>query len=98
VIPEGQNLFIVDLEYTVPFESVEPYLDAHMAFIQDQLAQGFILLAGRKNPRTGGIIIVTAESLTAVQTVMETDPFFIAGVATVTYTEFVPSTRHPAFA
>lgn len=97
VIPEGQNLFIVDLNYTVPFDQVEPHLDAHMAFIAELRADGTLLAAGRKEPRTGGIILATAASLELLCECMARDPFATTGVANFRITEFVPNTRHPGF-
>lgn len=97
MIPQGQNLFIVDLTYTVPFDQVEPHLDAHMAFIAELTANGILLAAGRKEPRTGGIILATAPSLESLRDRMERDPFATTGVASFRITEFVPNTRHPGF-
>ena len=92
-IPDGNNLFVVSLEYLVPFEQVEPHLDAHMGWIKERLSANMILVAGAKVPRTGGVIIATAESAEALQAALERDPFHSEGIASFTVTEFRPNTR-----
>ena len=92
-IPEGNNLFVVSLDYLVPIEQVEPHLDAHMDWIKECLEQNMILVAGAKVPRTGGVIIATADSAEALQAVLERDPFHSEGIASFTVTEFRPNTR-----
>lgn len=97
MIPKGQNLFVVDLSYTVPFDEVEPHIDAHMDFIAELQADGTLLAAGRKEPRTGGVVLATAPSLEALRDRMAQDPFAVAGIAEYAITEFVPNTRHRDF-
>lgn len=97
MIPENQNLFVVDLTYTVPFDEIEPHIDAHMDFISALQADGTLLAAGRKEPRTGGIVLATAPSLEMLRDRMAQDPFAMAGVADYAITEFLPNTRHPDF-
>ena len=92
-IPEGQTLFVVDLEYQVPFEQVEPHLDAHMEWVRDCLKANMILVAGAKVPRTGGVIIASAPSAQTLQDTLEKDPFFSEGVAKFKVTEFKSNTR-----
>ena len=94
LIPTGQNVFVIDLEYLVPFAEVELHLDAHMEFIKDCLDRGFIIMAGRKVPRSGGMIIATAPSREEAEATMARDPFVIEGVAAVSITEMVAGTRH----
>lgn len=94
LIPYGQNVFVIDIEYLVPFAEVEPHLGAHIAFIKDCLGAGFILIAGPKVPRSGGMIIATAPSREEAAATMARDPFVIEGVANVSITEVVAGTRH----
>ncbi|MDA7427660.1 YciI family protein [Primorskyibacter aestuariivivens] len=68
-----------------------------MAFVAELKADGTLLAAGRKEPRTGGIILATAPSLKALRDRMAHDPFATAGVARFSFTEFAPNTRHPGF-
>lgn len=98
VIPEGHTLFVVDIEYVVPFEQIEqiePVLEPHMAFVKQGYADGHFLCSGPKNPRTGGIVIAIGETLAAIEALMAEDPFVSAGVVKVQITEFAASNRHP---
>jgi uncharacterized protein YciI len=49
------------------------------------------LMSGRMVPRTGGIIVATADSRADIEAVIELDPFKEAGAASYTITEFVPT-------
>ncbi|MBY6003984.1 hypothetical protein KUV62_08700 [Salipiger bermudensis] len=98
VIPEGHSLFVVDIEYVVPFEQIEPVLAPHMDFVRQGYADGHFLCSGPKNPRSGGIVIAIGASLAAIEALMAEDPFVSAGVVTVQITEFAASNRHPVLA
>lgn len=98
VIPEGHTLFVVDIEYVVPFEQIEPVLEPHMAFVKQGYADGHFLCSGPKNPRTGGIVIAIGRSLAAVEALMAEDPFVTEAVVKVQITEFAASNRHPVLA
>ena len=89
-IPEGHNIFVVDLEYLVPFAQIGPLIDAHMDFLSIHYAQGHFLASGRKEPRTGGVILAVAASKSDVEIWVKDDPFHQAAVARYTITEFVP--------
>ncbi len=97
-IPEGRNLFVVDLEYLVPFVQIDPLIDAHMAFLEAHYAEGHFLASGRKVPRTGGVILAVAASKADVQAWIKDDPFHQAAAARYTITEFVPGMLADCFA
>lgn len=96
IIPEGHSLFIVDLEYTVPMEQIQPVLEPHLDFVRAAYAEGRFIASGAKVPRTGGVIVMVAESMQAAQDYLSADPFVTANVATYKYTEFLPSNVHSA--
>lgn len=96
LIPDGHALFVVDIEYVVPFEQIEPVLSPHMAFIKQGYAEGRFLASGPKNPRTGGVIIAIGTSRDEIETLMAQDPFAQNGVVRMQITEFAASNRHPA--
>ncbi len=91
LVPAGQNLFVVDLHYIRPFDEIDPLIDAHILFLEANYAKGLFLASGAKVPRTGGVILATAPSREAVETLLENDPFHQHGVARYTVTEFGPS-------
>jgi uncharacterized protein YciI len=45
---------------------------------------------GPQGPRTGGIIIADCADRAEIEAIMESDPFFIGGVAEYEIIEFVP--------
>ncbi|WP_299921915.1 YciI family protein [uncultured Pelagimonas sp.] len=88
VIPEGHNLFAIDITYNVPLSEVDPHIDAHMAFIAKGYAEGRFLASGAKVPRTGGMIIAIGAERSEIEALMAQDPFTIAGVVALQITEF----------
>ncbi len=50
-------MFIVSLNYKRPLEEVDKLLDAHVAYLKQEYANGKFIASGRKNPRTGGVIL-----------------------------------------
>lgn len=96
IIPEGHSLFIVDLEYTVPMDQIQPVLEPHLDFVRAAYKQGRFIASGAKVPRTGGVIVMIAESMQAAQDYLAADPFVTANVATYKYIEFLPSNLHSA--
>ncbi|MBW8635818.1 YciI family protein [Hoeflea sp. WL0058] len=88
-------MFVVDLHYIVPLEDIEPFIDPHLAFLDEHYASGCFIVSGAKVPRTGGVIIATAESLTALERLLEADPFRKEKLAEYTITEFRPGRAAP---
>lgn len=85
------HLFVIELSYKVDLNNIEPHLAAHRDFLDQFYADGKFLASGAKVPRDGGIILATASSKEAVQTIIEQDPFYTHQLADYKITEFVPS-------
>lgn len=92
-IRSKQNFFIIDLHYIAPFEDIDLLLDAHIDFLEENYACGRFIASGPKVPRTGGIIIATAETRAALEEALEADPFKKNQMARYTVTEFRPSKK-----
>jgi len=88
-------MFIVDLTYEEPMEKVEALLDMHIAWLQKHYAEGDFVASGRKEPRTGGIILTKSLPRTALDEILAQDPF--NAVANYTITEFIPSMTSDTF-
>ena len=84
-------MFIVLLEYTRPLDEVDAQIPAHRAFLETQYAAGHFLLSGRREPRTGGVIIATMPSKLQLEQLLKEDPFAQAGVASYQVIEFIPT-------
>ncbi|WP_170571753.1 YciI family protein [Ruegeria atlantica] len=93
LIPSEQNLFIVDLHYVASIEDIEPVLDAHVEFLEQNYASGCFIASGPKVPRTGGVIIATAPTREELEKTLEADPFKREALAIYTVTEFRASMR-----
>ncbi|MDE1467703.1 YciI family protein [Aurantiacibacter sp. D1-12] len=83
-------MFVIDLEYVVPLEQVDALLDAHKAHLKAGHASGHFLLWGRKQPRTGGVILASGDRA-EVESLANLDPFVTEGAARVTVTEIAPA-------
>lgn len=86
---EGATLFVIDIEYIVPLDQVDPHLDAHLDFVNRCYDDGCFLASGPKNPRSGGIILATAASKEAIENLIKEDPFHAHQLADFTITEFM---------
>lgn len=88
-------MFLISLTYVKPVDVVDAYLPAHREFLHRKYAAGIFLLSGRKEPRTGGIILADIESSEELQAVLAEDPFHQHGVAEYEVTQFTPTLAAP---
>ena len=84
-------MFVVSLTYIQPLEKIEEFLAEHRTFLDKFYQQGKFLMSGRKEPRTGGIIIINAKDLDEVNQIIEQDPFHQHQIADYQVIEFYPS-------
>lgn len=90
-------MFIISLTYKVALENVEQHIPEHNIFLQKYYDSGFFIASGRKEPRTGGIIISNAQSKEEVLEIIKEDPFYIHQIADYEITEFLPSKYNENF-
>jgi uncharacterized protein YciI len=81
-------MFIVELTYKVPLETIDANIDAHIAFLEKNYEAGHFIVSGRKVPRDGGIIIAVAESKLVLADILAEDPFYKLQLADYRITEF----------
>ncbi|EPY09653.1 YciI family protein [Paenibacillus alvei] len=84
-------MYVVELSYTKPMSDVDVHLDAHRAFLDEHYSSSAFLLSGPKEPRTGGIIVVDAQTEEEARSYIEQDPFYVHGVAKYHYIAFRPT-------
>ncbi|MCV9387110.1 YciI family protein [Reichenbachiella ulvae] len=84
-------MFIINLSYKVPLDTVDQHLHDHVSYLNENYAAGNFLASGRKEPRTGGIILAKANSLKELETIIAKDPFHQHELADYEITEFVAS-------
>ena len=91
-------MFIVSLEYIHPLADIEAALPEHIAYLERHYRAGTFLLSGRKEPRTGGIIVARAASRAEIERIISEDPFHQTGIADYEITEFIPAKTAPGLA
>lgn len=90
-------MFIISLTYKSSIENVERLIPQHNIFLDKHYESGRFIASGRKEPRTGGIIIANAESKNEIEQIISEDPFYIHQVADYDITEFIPSKYNENF-
>ncbi|MCL9807030.1 YciI family protein [Flavobacterium amniphilum] len=84
-------MFIIALTYCKPIEEVEKNLQEHIRFLDKYYAQEKFILSGRKNPRTGGVILAVNTTKEELAKIIQEDPFHQHGIARYEITEFIPT-------
>jgi uncharacterized protein YciI len=81
-------MFIIDISYKVTLEEIDACMTAHIKFLDKYFASGNFLIAGRKQPRNGGIIVALASSKDEMEGITKEDPFYINDLADIRIIEF----------
>ncbi|WP_413664507.1 YciI family protein [Microbulbifer sp. CNSA002] len=89
------SMFIVSLTYIKPLEEVNKFIPEHLEFLNEYYELGYFQLSGRKEPRTGGVILVTIGSRSALEKVLKQDPFYREGLANYEVTQIIPTKSSP---
>ena len=79
-------MFILSLTYVKPTEEADRLMQPHMDWVNEGYDRGMFLASGRKNPRTGGVILARGEQA-EVEAYVAADPFTVEGVAVYEVTE-----------
>jgi uncharacterized protein YciI len=88
-------LCVVLLTYVKPLDEVDALMADHVAWLDRGFAEGAFVVAGRRNPRTGGVIMMRGDAASVAE-IAATDPFVTGGVATVEVVAFNASFAQPA--
>jgi uncharacterized protein YciI len=89
-------MFVVLLTYLKPLDEVDALMRDHMAWLNEQYAAGRFLVSGRREPRTGGVIIAHGDDRGEIEALVATDPFVTSGVAGTEVIQFRASQRAAA--
>ena len=81
-------MFIFILDYLVPLQQVDTYLEAHRQFLDTHYRHGKLVASGPRPERLGGVILSNATSMKEAQEIMKADPFYVHKVAKYTIFEF----------
>ena len=84
-------MFIAILTYKKPIEEVDRFLQAHRDYLAVHYASGDFICSGPQVPRTGGVIMIKAESRSEVDAILAQDPFNINDIVDYQIVEFTPT-------
>jgi uncharacterized protein YciI len=88
-------MFVVLLTYCRSLDVIDGLLEAHRRYLDVCYDRGVFLASGRREPRTGGVILARAESREALAAILAEDPFHGAGAASYEIIEFTPGKVAP---
>ncbi|KFK96465.1 MULTISPECIES: YciI family protein [unclassified Serratia (in: enterobacteria)] len=77
-------MYIVNLTYHRPIEEVDSHLEGHVAWLKQHYQEGTFIASGRKNPRTGGVILVKDIERARLDAILAQDPFTAVAHYTIT--------------
>jgi uncharacterized protein YciI len=81
---------LVLLTYVKPIEEIDRLRPAHVEWIERAMAEGVMLLAGRRTSATGGVLLFRGTP-EMVEPVVKSDPFLTEGAATMELVSFTAS-------
>lgn len=84
-------MFIVLLKFSDHKDQAGQFMQGHKDWIQRSFDDGVFLLAGSLQPRSGGVIVAHATSLSDLQARVNDDPFVVAKVVSAEILEVAPS-------
>ncbi|MGY4710145.1 YciI family protein [Mycolicibacterium sp. CBM1] len=79
---------VLTITYDKPLDIVDQTRPAHLAWLNDEVAAGRLLLAGRQESGAGGVLITADISAEEAQSMIDRDPYTLAGVASYTRLSF----------
>jgi uncharacterized protein YciI len=88
-------MFIINLTYIVPLEELDKHMEAHVTHLLKYYDKNIFVASGRKEPRTGGVILALADSKAVIEEIIKEDPFYQYKLAEFNITEFLTSKYHP---
>lgn len=89
-------MYVVSLSYRVPQDIVDFHNEAHIAWLQKAFDDGIFIAAGRKVPRTGGLLLSQSDRATLDASLAQ-DPFYVNGVADFEVMEFHAARVAPGY-
>ena len=78
---------LILITYVVPLDEVDRLMTSHVEWLDRGYAEGLFLMSGRREPRTGGVIVCRGHKA-EVEALAASDPFTTGGAATLEVIEF----------
>ena len=86
---------VLTINYERPVEVIDQTRPAHLAWLNDEVAAGRILLAGRQDSGAGGVLITGDISVEEAQDIIARDPYTLAGIVSYDRLSFNGGVRAP---
>lgn len=86
---------VLTITYEKPVEVIDQTRAAHLAWLNDEVAAGRILLAGRQDSGAGGVLITGDISVEEAQDIIARDPYTLAGIVSYERLSFNGGVRAP---
>ncbi|QRY49077.1 YciI family protein [Mycolicibacterium septicum] len=86
---------VLTTTYVQPVDVVDQTRPAHIAWLEEEVAAGRIVLAGRLESATGAVLITGDLSEEEVEDVIARDPYTLAGLIRCERTSFNGAFRAP---
>lgn len=84
-------MFIVSLSYKKNISEVEKFIQPHIQYLDKHYMDKKFIFSGRKNPRTGGVILVRNVDKHELDGIIRQDPFYQNEIANYDITEVIPT-------
>ncbi len=81
--------------YLAPIEEVDVHRGAHSAFLDELVADGRVLVAGRRTPPEGSVLVLRATAPETVAELLAADPYVVAGVVRYDVAGVFTPGKHP---
>lgn len=91
-------MYAVVLTYTAALSEIDPHVPEHMEWIAEQYDAGRLLVSGRRQPRTGGVLLFAQMPRDELDAVLDADPFARHGLADRQVVEFLATSTVDALA
>ena len=88
-------IHVLKSTYLQPTDVIEQTRPAHLEFLKDEIAAGRLLLAGRHEDGSGGVLVTGDISAYEAQDILDRDPYTKAGVANYQRLSFNGAYRAP---
>jgi len=86
---------VLKINYEKPIGVIDQTRPAHLEWLNDEVAAGRILLAGRQESGAGGVLITGDISTEDAQDIIDRDPYTLAGVVSYKRLSFNGGIRAP---
>jgi uncharacterized protein len=88
-------IHVLTSTYLQPPEVVDQTRPDHLQFLNEEIAAGRLLLAGRQEDGSGGVLVTADISVEDAEDMVRRDPYTAAGVAQYARTTFNGAYRAP---